>query len=108
MPEPVSQCLLMVLALRGYEVAVTTNGDTVRVTCPELPQLSVSDASLDSALALAEDAIAAILGRADLARRPSASRRGPVIADKTVFVVNSNRPDQPKRFSQCMRLFRTR
>jgi len=52
--------LLMVLTLRGYEVAITTNGDTVRVTCPELPQLSVSDASLDSALALAEDAIAAI------------------------------------------------
>ena len=67
MAEPVSQCLLMVLTLRGYEVAVTTNGDTVRVTCPELPQLSVSDASLDSALALAEDAIAAILaGRTSL------------------------------------------
>ena len=46
--------------VRGYEVAVRTNGDTVHITCPELPQLSVSDATLDGALALAEEAIAAI------------------------------------------------
>jgi hypothetical protein len=59
--EPVSECLLMVLMIRGYEVAIRTNGDTVRITCPELPQLSVSDSTLDGALTLAEDAISVIL-----------------------------------------------
>ncbi len=61
MVEPVSECLLMVLMIRGYEVAIRTNGDTVRITCPELSQLSVSDSTLDGALTLAEDAINAIL-----------------------------------------------
>jgi len=61
MTEPVSECLLMVLMVRGYEVAVRTNADTVRITCSELPQLSVSDSTLEGALALAEDAIDAIL-----------------------------------------------
>ena len=51
----------MVLMARGYEVAIRTNGDTVHVTCPELPQLSVSDATLEGALALAEHAIDAVL-----------------------------------------------
>ena len=51
----------MVLMIRGYEVAIRTNGDTVRITCPELPQLSVSDSTLDGALTQAEDAINAIL-----------------------------------------------
>jgi hypothetical protein len=51
----------MVLMIRGYEVAIRTNGDTVRITCPELPQLSVSDSTLDGALTLAEDAIKVIL-----------------------------------------------
>ena len=63
MPAPVSQCLLTILTLRGYEVAVTTNGDMLHVTCPDLPQLSVSDATdatLDGALALADAAIQAI------------------------------------------------
>ena len=60
MIEPVSECLLMVLMVRGYEVASKTNGDTVHITCPELPQLSVSDSTLDGALALAEFAIDAI------------------------------------------------
>jgi len=31
------------------------------VTCPELPQLSVSDGSLNGVLTLAQDAISAIL-----------------------------------------------
>ena len=60
MPAPVSQCLLTILTLRGYEVAVTTNGDLLHVTCPDLPQLSVSDATLDGALALADAAIQAV------------------------------------------------
>ena len=55
----------MVLMIRGYEVAIRTNGDTVRITCPELPQLSVSDSTLDGALTLAEDAINVILTRRD-------------------------------------------
>jgi len=50
----------MVLMVRGYEVAIRTNSDTVHITCPELPQLSVSDSTLAGALALAEDAIQAI------------------------------------------------
>ena len=65
MVEPVSECLLMVLIIRGYEVAIRTNGDTVRITCPELPQLSVSDSTLDGALTLAEDAINVILTERD-------------------------------------------
>ena len=65
MVEPVSECLLMVLMIRGYEVAIRTNGDTVRITCPELPQLSVSDSTLDGALTLAEDAINVILTERD-------------------------------------------
>ena len=55
----------MVLMIRGYEVAIRTNGDTVRITCPELPQLSVSDSTLDGALTLAEDAINVILTECD-------------------------------------------
>jgi len=55
----------MVLMIRGYEVAIRTNGDTVRITCPELPQLSVSDSTLDGALTQAEDAINAILAGCD-------------------------------------------
>ena len=65
MVEPVSECLLMVLMIRGYEVAIRTSGDTVRITCPELPQLSVSDSTLDGALTLAEDAINVILTARD-------------------------------------------
>jgi hypothetical protein len=68
--EPVSECLLMVLMIRGYEVAIRTNGDTVRITCPELPQLSVSDSTLDGALTLAEVAINAILTGRDRGHIP--------------------------------------
>ncbi len=70
MVEPVSECLLMVLMIRGYEVAIRTNGDTVRITCPELPQLSVSDSTLDGALTLAEDAINIILAGRDRGHFP--------------------------------------
>ncbi len=70
MVEPVSECLLMVLMIRGYEVAIRTNGDTVRITCPELPQLSVSDSTLDGALNLAEDAINIILTGRDRGHFP--------------------------------------
>ena len=51
----------MVLMVRGCEVAVKTNGDTVHVICSDLPQLSVSDSTLAGALSRAEDAIDAIL-----------------------------------------------
>jgi len=65
--EPAAEALPAVpgselgVTVRGYEVVVRACGDTVRVTCPELPQLSVSDATLIGVLALAEDVIAAIL-----------------------------------------------
>ena len=39
-------------------------GPDVRVTCPELPQLDVPNATLSGALYLAEDAIDAILAGA--------------------------------------------
>src|SRR5215217_8227966 len=49
------------LTVRGYEVIVRTAPDgTMHVTCPELPQVSVRDQTLASALARAEDAIDAI------------------------------------------------
>jgi|tagenome__1003787_1003787.scaffolds.fasta_scaffold20232956_2 hypothetical protein len=48
--------------LRGYAVIVRVDSDTVHhVTCSDLPQLSVSDGSLSSALSRAEVAIDAIL-----------------------------------------------
>jgi len=81
MTQPVSACRLMVLIVRGYEVAIRTNGDTVHVTCPELPQLSVSDATLEGALALAEHAIDAW--------RVRQKQRDRVMAIKTVFVVQA-------------------
>ena len=47
--------------VRGYEViARTAPDDMLHVTCPELPQLNLRDKTLTSALACAEDAIAAI------------------------------------------------
>ena len=39
----VSECLLIVLMVRGYKGAVKANGETVHVICPDLPQLPVSD-----------------------------------------------------------------
>ena len=70
MAEPVSECLLMVLMVRGCEVAVRTNGNDVHITCAELPQVSVSDSTLDGALTLAEDAINVILTGRDRGHFP--------------------------------------
>ena len=61
----------MVLMIRGYEVAIRTNGDTVRITCPELSQLTASDSTLDGALTLAEDAIQRHPDRARPRRLPN-------------------------------------
>ena len=45
-------------SVKGYTVQVTVDGDGLhQVTCPDLPQLSVSDGSLNGALTIAEDAI---------------------------------------------------
>ena len=56
--EPGSE---MSVTVRGYEVIVRTAPDgTMHVTCPELPQVSVRDQTLASALARAEDAIDAV------------------------------------------------
>jgi len=49
------------VSLNGCEVVVRSDGDVVRVTCPDLPQLDVQDETLSGALYLAEDAIDAIL-----------------------------------------------
>jgi len=52
--------------LKGYTVHVTPDSDGVQhVSCPDLPQLSVQEGSLNGALAHAEDAIAAILAGRD-------------------------------------------
>ena len=57
-PQPGSE---MSVTVRGFEVIVRTAADgTLHVTCPEVPQVSVRDQTLASALARAEDAIAAI------------------------------------------------
>ena len=49
-------------AVRGYEVIVRTGPDgTLHLTCPELPQLSVSSPTVTEAISRTEDAINAIL-----------------------------------------------
>ncbi len=59
---PLQPGVTVTYAVKGYTVLVTLDGNGVhRVTCPDLPQLSVSDGSLNGTLALAEDGIAAIL-----------------------------------------------
>jgi hypothetical protein len=50
------------LSVRGYEVIVRTGPDgTLHLTCPELPQLSVSSPTVTEAISRTEDAIDAIL-----------------------------------------------
>jgi hypothetical protein len=50
------------LTVRGYEVIVRTGPDgTLHLTCPELPQLSVSSPTVTEAISRTEDAINAIL-----------------------------------------------
>jgi len=52
--------------VKGYAVLVTLDSDGVHhVTCPDLPQLSVSYGSLNGALTLTEDEIGAILAARD-------------------------------------------
>jgi len=56
-PEPVTEHRMTV---RSYEVVVHTALNVVHITCPELPQLDLRDATLAGALARAEDATGAI------------------------------------------------
>jgi len=50
------------LTVRGYEVIVRTAPDgTLSITCPDLPQLSVSSPTVTEAIARTEDAIDAIM-----------------------------------------------
>jgi len=59
---PVQPGLTATYTLKGYTVHITPDSNGVHhVTCPDLPQLSVSDGSLNGALAMAEVAIDAIL-----------------------------------------------
>jgi len=61
----------MTLTLCGYQVFVQAAADAFPVTCPELPQLSVTSGPIGRALSLAEGVIDAIpIGR--LARRTDA------------------------------------
>ena len=63
---PLQPGLTATFTVKGYAVLVTVDSDGVHhVTCPDLPQLSVSDGSLNGALALADDEIGAILARRD-------------------------------------------
>ncbi len=58
---PLQPGLTATFTVKGYTVHVTPDSDGVHhVTCPDLPQLSVSDGSVNGALALAEETIAAI------------------------------------------------
>ena len=64
--SPLQPGLTATFTVKGYTIHVTPDGDGVQhVTCPELPQLSVQDGSLNGALARAEEAIAAILAGRD-------------------------------------------
>ena len=59
---PVQPGLTATYTVKGYTVHITPDSNGVHhVTCPDLPQLSVSDGSLNGALAMAEVAIDAIL-----------------------------------------------
>ena len=58
---PLQPGLTATFTVKGYTVHVTPDSDGVHhVTCPDLPQLSVSDSSVNGALALVEEIIAAI------------------------------------------------
>ena len=59
---PVQPGLTATYTVKGYTVHITPDSNGVHhVTCPDLPQLSVSDGSLNGALAMAEGTIDAIL-----------------------------------------------
>src|SRR5215212_8982283 len=52
----------LTLTVRGYEVIVRTTVDgTLHITCPDLPQLSVSSPTVTDAISRTEDAINAII-----------------------------------------------
>ena len=58
---PLQPGLTATFTVKGYTVHVTPDSDGVHhVTCPDLPQLSVSDSSVNGVLALVEETIAAI------------------------------------------------
>ncbi len=59
---PLQPGLTATFTVKGYAVLVTVDSDGVHhVTCPDLPELSVSDGSLNGVLTLTEDEIGAIL-----------------------------------------------
>jgi hypothetical protein len=61
---PLQPGLTAPFTVKGHTVQVTADGNGVHhVTCPDLPQPSLSDGSLNGALALAQDAIRACLQR---------------------------------------------
>ena len=63
---PLQPGLTATYTVKGYAVLVTVDHDGVHhVTCPDLPQLSVSDGSLNGVLTLTEDEIGAILADRD-------------------------------------------
>ena len=63
---PLQPGLTATFTLKGYTVHVTPDRNGVQhVSCPDLPQLSVQEGSLNGALAHAEEAIAAILAGRD-------------------------------------------
>ena len=69
---PLQPGLTATFTVKGYTVQVTVDADGLHhVTCPELPQLSVSDGSLNGALAIAEDAIDAILTGGERGHAPN-------------------------------------
>ncbi len=63
---PLQPGLTATFALKDYTIHVTPDRDGVQhVSCPDLPQLSVQNGSLNCALARAEEAITAILAGRD-------------------------------------------
>ena len=71
--EPGSE---LTLTVRGYVVIVRTAPDgTLHVTCPDLPQLSVSSPTVTEAISCTEDAITAIQTRCARGYLPKAQVR---------------------------------
>ena len=63
---PVQPGLTVTYTVKGYTVHITPDSNGVHhVTCPDLPQLSVSYGSLNGALTLTEDEIGAMLAARD-------------------------------------------